>query len=60
MMFPRTVKSVAYSTQITMDIQHIFYLCNISCIVTSIELKLYNEEQLQSVTSSCLWHSTTH
>jgi hypothetical protein len=38
MMFPRTVNSVAHSTQSTMDKQHIFYLCNISCIVTSIEL----------------------
>jgi len=46
-MFPRTANSVAYSTQITMDKQHIFCLCNILCIVTSIELKLYNEEQLQ-------------
>jgi hypothetical protein len=47
-MFPTTINGLANSMQITMDKQHKFYLCNISYIITSLELKLYNDEQLHN------------
>jgi len=59
-MFPTTVNSMACSTQINMDKQHIFYFCNISCIVTSFELKLYNEEQLQCLFHHPAFHTVQH